>query len=216
MKLLAATLLLSLGLLTGCKDTIFESQPTEKVSTCDEHFVGKWRLLPVEKKKDDDELFVIVEPACRRWRYIEDGKDDTDTEKTVHVAFAKLGDLPLLTLKIDEKKPSTDSGTRWHTGYQYLRYEFVDKTIRLHPVDNAHVAHLIIDGGVLGRTERISREPGGKGGNSEELHNFVAGKPDEMARVAKLDGIFSSAEFYTLKPAVDAEIFKAASQPAKP
>jgi hypothetical protein len=207
-------LLCTLALLCGCQDTLFETQPGAAISPCDEHFVGSWRLLPADPSSNNEELFVIVEPGCKRWRFIEDGKDDTKTENSVHVAFARVGDLALLTLKEDQPAPH-DSQARWCDGYRYLRYEFVDGTIRLHAIDDKRVAHLLIDGGIRGRTERISREPGSQR-DSDDLHNFVAGNAKEMARVAQLDGIFRSGGYYTLKPATSTEIFKPAkNSPAK-
>ncbi|MBS0569658.1 MAG: hypothetical protein JSS28_03555 [Proteobacteria bacterium] len=191
-------------LLCGCQDTLFETQPGTHVAACDARFVGPWRLLPADSEKADDAFFVVVEPQCKRWRFIEDGKDDTKTENSVHVAFARVGDLTLLTLKEDQPA-AHDPQARWSHGYRYLRYEFADATIRLHPVDDKRVAHLIIDGGIHGRTERISREPGSQRG-SDDLHNFVAGDAQEMARVAQLDGIFRSGGYYILKPATAAEI----------
>jgi hypothetical protein len=219
MKTIAAVTLLGFAaVLTGCKDTTFESLPSERTTTCDTHFVGKWRLISADNKSSDYELYVIVEPECKRWRFIEDGNDDAKTEQTVHFAFATVGGKPLLALKIDpDRDPAKDPGARWSIGYYYLRYEFADKTIRAHPVDHRRVAHLIVDGAVAGRSERISREPASKSaGNSDELHNFVAGNTEEMARVAQLEGIFDETETYVLKPATDAEIFKPVKKPAKP
>ncbi|HST27223.1 MAG TPA: hypothetical protein VLK26_02505 [Rudaea sp.] len=205
-------LLGALALLCGCQDTFFETQPGTRITACDERFVGQWRLLPADPAKADDAFFVVVEPQCKRWRFIEDGKDDIKTENSVHVAFARVGELALLTLKEDQPA-SHDSQARWSDGYRYLRYDFVDGTIRLHAVDDKRVAHLIIDGGIHGRTERISREPGSQR-DSDDLHNFVAGDAKEMARVAQLDGIFRSGGYYTLKPATHDEIFKSTGKPA--
>jgi hypothetical protein len=232
MKLLAVTaLLLCTAALSGCKDTTFEAPPSDTVSACDAQFVGKWRLLASDDKRgDDDAYYVIVERGCKRWRFIEDGKDDAKTEQTVHLSFAKAGDVPLLLVRMDpEKSSATDAHARWSNGYMYLRYEAAEKTLRLHPVDNAHMAHLIVDGAVSGRTERITREPGDKSAREtnekelrlkstahDELHNFVAGDSAEMARVAQLENIFDAHDFYTLKPATDAEIFRAKKKPAKP
>jgi hypothetical protein len=205
-------LLGALLLLCGCENTFFETQPGTNVAACDARFVGQWRLLPAKDNGSKDELFVIVEPACKRWRFIEDGKDDTKTENSVHLAFARAGELALLTLQEDQPA-SHDPQARWSDGYRFLRYEFVDGTIRLHPVDDKRIAHLIIDGAVHGRTERISREPGTRR-DSDDLHNFVAGDAKEMARVAQLDGIFQANDYYTLKPATNAEIFKPTEKPS--
>ena len=206
------SLLLSgtLALLCGCQDTLFETQPGAAISACDEHFIGSWRLLPADPSSSNDELFVIVEPGCKRWRFIEDGKDDAETEKTVHVAFAHVGDLQLMTVKNDEKHAANDADGRWRDGYLYLRYEFAGDTIRLHRVDDKRVAHWIVDGAIKGRTETITQSPGSTR-HEGDLHNFVSGDRDEMARVALLDGIFQANGYYTLKPATTAEIFKPAT-----
>ena len=218
-------LLVCIALLGGCQNTTFENPPAEKMAACDPHFVGKWRLTnPDEKRSEDKGFFVIVERDCKRWRFIEDGKDDEKTEASTHFAFASLGDLSLLTVRDDaDASNKNDAQARWKNGYFYLRYELVDKSVRLYPIDHKHLAHLIVDGAVHGRTERISREPESAPRNGDfasrdrdELQNFVAGDAAEMARVAQLANIFTHSEFYTLKPATDAEIFKAVKKPAKP
>ena len=222
----AIVVLLCAALLCGCQNTTFENAPAEKMATCDPHFVGKWRLVSSkDQRNEDNDFFVIVERDCKRWRFIEDGKDDEKTESSTHFAFARIGDLALLTVKDDaDASDKNDRQARWKQGYLYLRYEIVDKTVRLYPIDHKHMAHLIIDGTVGGRTERISREPEstpktqGEFGSRErdELQNFVAGDTKEMVRVAQLENIFDRSEFYTLKPVKDAEIFKPAKKPAKP
>jgi len=212
MKTSIAMLVLLAATLGGCTDTLFESPPGDNVSSCDKHFVGNWRVLATDDKdkNKDSEMFLIVEPQCKRWRFIEDGKEDEKLAKTTHIAFGNVGGKALLTVKVDEDKPAADS--RWRNGYYFLSYTFADKTIRLRGVDDKRIAHRIIDGSVLGRTERVSREPGDKrsgGSGSSELHNFVAGDPAEMARVAQLEDVFADADTYLLKPASKAEIFKA-------
>jgi len=209
MKTSIAILVLLTATLGGCTDTLFESQPAENVASCDKLFVGNWRVLATDSKNQDDEMFLIVEPQCKRWRFIEDGKEDEKLARTTHIAFANVGGKALLTVKVDEDKPSTDS--RWRDGYYYLSYTFADKNIHLHAVDDRRLAHLIIDGTVQGRTERVSRAPGDKRkivDGSSELHNFVAGSPAEMAQAVQIDGLFAEADAYLLKPASKAEIFK--------
>jgi len=217
MKRYAALTLFALvcAALGGCVDTVFETQPGSAISTCDPQFVGSWRLLPAEPPSNNDELFVIVEPACKRWRFIENGKDDANTENEVHIAFAKVAGKPLVTVKNDEKHDYAHYDPTWRTGYMYLRYVVADGNIKLYPVDDKHVAHLILDGKVKGRTEVITQSPGSTRAEGE-LHNFVAGNADEMARVAQLDGIFTEAKFFMLKPATAAEIFKGSKDPAQP
>jgi len=218
MNALIAPLLLLAGLLSGCVDTLFESQPAETVSSCDRRFEGRWRVLPADSKNQDDELFLIVDPQCKHWHFLEDGKEDEKLARTTHIAFASVAGKALLTVKVDpDAKDAGAADARWRDGYYYFRYEFADKSIHLRGVDDHRVAHLIIDGDIQGRTERVSREPADRrGGSSSELHNFVAGKPDEMARVVQLDGVFGAADAYVLKPATRAEISRSAKKPAKP
>lgn len=218
MKARIVPLLLLAGILSGCVDTLFESQPGENVAACDRHFVGTWRMQATDSKDADEELFLIVDPECKRWRFIEDGKEDEKLEKTTHLAFATVAGKSLLTVKVDQdSKDAHNADAKWRDGYYYLRYEISDKTIRLQAVDDQRIAHMIIDGKMQGRTERVSREPGDKrGGTSSELHNFIAGNPAEMARVAQLDGVFADADAYILKPATRADISRSAKKPAKP
>jgi len=217
MKMRLLPLLALAAVTSGCTDTVFESQPSDSVASCDTHFVGKWRLLSSDSKDKNDRLFVIVDPDCKRWHFIEDGKEDESIARTTHFAFAQVGGKPLLTVKVDpEKKNENDAQARWHDGYFYFRYEFADQEIHLHAVDDRRVAHLIIDDKIQGRSERVSKQPGSARSGNSELHNFVAGKPEEMARVAQLDGVFADADVYVLKPASKAEIFKRSKLSAKP
>lgn len=210
--------LLLAGLLSGCVDTLFESQPADSVAACDNHFVGRWRVLPADSKDANDELFLVVDRGCKQWHFIEDGKEDEKLARTTHIAFASVAGKPLLSIKVDpDSDHASAADAQWREGYYYFRYEFADKTIRLRGVDDQRVAHMIIDGNVQGRTERVSRQPAEqRGGSSSELHNFVAGKPAEMARVVQLDGVFAGSDAYTLKPATRAEISRSAKKPAKP
>lgn len=201
------------AMLSGCVETLFESQPAETMAACDPHFVGKWRVEPTDNKDSNDEMFLIVERQCRRWRFIEDGKEDEKLEKTTHVAFGNVAGQALLTVKADPDKPGDNDP--WRVGYYYFRYDLADKTIHLRGVDDRRVAHLIVDGKVFGRTQRVSREPGDQRASadgSNELHNFVAGGSAEMARVVQIEGLFADHDAYVLKPARDAEIFKAAKK----
>lgn len=201
--------------LSGCQDTLFENQPGTAVRACDERFVGSWRLLPADPPSNDDALFVIVEPACKRWRFIDNGKDDVNTENEVRVAFADVADKPLVTIRKEEKHEYAHHDSKWRDGYLYLRYVFADGEIKLYPVDDKRVAHWIVDGKIKGRTEAITQSPGSTQ-RERELHNFVAGDASEMARVAQLDGIFTEARFFTLKSATAAEIFKDGKDPEHP
>jgi len=217
MKRLVVGLLLvcSCAALSGCVDTVFETQPSGTIGTCDAHFVGQWRLLPAEPSSSNDELFVIVEPACKRWRFIEDAKDDVNTENEVHIAFATVAGKPLVTIKNEEKHEYAHYDHKWRDGYMYLRYVVGDDGIKLFPVDDKRVAHWIIDGKVKGHSEVLTQSPGSTH-QEGELHNFVAGNADEMTRVAQLDGIFTEARFFMLKPATTAEIFKGGKDPQQP
>lgn len=201
--------------LAGCQDTLFENQPGTAIKACDEHFVGSWRLLPADPPSNSDELFVIVEPGCKRWRFIDNGKDDVNTENEVRIAFADVANKPLVTIKNEEKHEYAHYDPKWHDGYMYLRYAFADGKIRLYPVDDKRVAHWIVDGKIKGRTETITQSPGSTQ-REGELHNFVSGDRDEMARVARFDGIFTETRFFTLIPVTTAEIFKGGNDPEHP
>jgi hypothetical protein len=212
-----AALCVAASLLSGCVYSVFEAQPSATVNVCDERFVGAWRLLPADPPSNNDELFVIVTPGCKRWRFIDNGKDDANTENEVHVAFAEVAGKPLVTVKQDAKKDTNYASRdhQWSDGYIYLRYVFAEGSIKLYPADDKRIAHLIVDGKVKGRTETVTQSPASTR-KEGEMHNFIAGNTDEMARVAQLDGVFSESRFFTLKPATTAEIFKDGKDPEHP
>lgn len=163
---------------------------------------------------NNDQLFVVVDPACKAFHFIENGKGDPESESKTHLAFAKVGQKSILTVKIDVDQNIDEKGRKWRDGYRYFLYEIRDKEIRLHQVDDKQVAHMIIDDKILGRTENISRSPGGgRSPHGDELSNFVVGKPDDLARVAQMPGIFTKS-YLTLKPATQGEISK--SEKASP
>ncbi|WP_330888587.1 hypothetical protein [Rudaea sp.] len=192
---------------------MFESLPGKHISQCDPHFVGKWRLLSQDTdRKDDKSLFLVVEPGCMALHLFENGKDDTETDRQTHLAFASVGTKSLLAVKFDNDKSHTDK-VDWSNGFHYFLYDLSNHEIRLRPADDVAVAHLIIDGKLQGRTEKISAEPGGQHRNhGSELHNYVAGDSEAMAKAVELGGVFADTPYFTLKPATDAEI----SASAKP
>jgi hypothetical protein len=211
----ASIAMLITGLLSGCAETLFESTPGNKIVSCDQHFVGAWRLGTSDKSDgmNADKLFVIVDPACKAFHFIENGKGDPESESKTHIAFAKVGQESILTLKIDIDRNSDEKERKWRDGYRYFLYEIRDKEIQLHPVDDKQVAHMIIDDKILGRTENISRSPGGgRPSHGDMLSNFVVGKPDDLARVAQMSGIFTK-PYLTLKPATQDEISKSEKAP---
>jgi hypothetical protein len=206
-------LLLCTALLGGCEDTTFEAQPSREMASCDPGFVGHWHLVDSDHRKEndaDDEMFVIAEPGCARWRFIEKGEDDEKTNKNTHLSFGKVARQRILAVKLDDDTPAADTqGSRWKNGYLYFRYEFRGDSIELYPVDDVAVARLILDEKIQGRTEKVSAEPGAKRRtHGSELHNFVAGTPDDMARAVQMRGIFQNKKHFVLKPATEAEIFR--------
>lgn len=210
---LAALICIAATVLCGCVDTVFESLPGKNISPCDQRFVGKWRLTDSGKNsKDDEKLFVVIEPDCRALHLFENGKDDIETDAKTHLAFASVGAKSILAVRFDEEQSHTDK-TDWSQGYHYFLYEPRKGEIRLIPVDDIRVAHLIIDGEIHGRTEKISKRPGGRTqGDGMTLHNYVAGDADAMAKAVLLRGVFIETPYFILKPATDAEI----SASAKP
>ena len=213
MRLAAAMLCLAAVALSGCVDTVFESLPGKHISQCDQRFVGTWRLLNQEKdRKADENLFLVVDPGCKTLHLFENGKDDTDTDAKTHLAFASVGAKSILTVKFDDEQSHTD-GVDWSNGYHYFLYDMRNGEIRLRPTDDAAVAHFIIDGKLQGRTEKISKMPGGqRSGDGMMLHSYVAGDFEAMAKAVELRGVFAATPYFTLKPASDAEI----SASAKP
>lgn len=178
----AATLCLVCTALCGCVDTVFESLPGKNISQCDQRFAGKWRLSNSKKDVEGDKnLFVVIVPDCKAMHFLEHGKDDTGTDTKTHIAFASIGTKSILAVKFDENDTHTNK-TDWSNGYHYFLYDIHKGEIRLRGVDDVQVAHLIIDGKVQGRTEKISKRPGGRTeGDGLTLHNYVAGNAEAMA-----------------------------------
>ena len=213
MRPAAAMLCLAAVALSGCVDTVFESQPGRHISQCDQRFVGTWQLLSQEKdRKDDEKLFLAIEPGCKTLHLFENGKDDTETDAKTHLAFASVGAKSILTVKFDSDQSHTDK-VDWSNGYYYFLYDVRNNEIRLRPANDARVAHLIIDGNLQGRTEKISKMPGGqRSGDGMMLHSYVAGDAEAMAKAVELGGVFAEPPYFILKPATDAEILA----PTKP
>lgn len=164
--------------------------------------------------KDDEKLFIQVEPDCRALHLFENGKDDTETDAKTHLAFASVGAKSILAVKFDNDQ-SPDDRADWSNGYHYFLYDVRNGEIRLRPADDTRAAHLIIDGKLQGRTEKISKYPGGRTrGDGLTLHNYIAGNADAMAKAVELRGIFADAPYFRLKPATDAEI--SAQVPSRP
>lgn len=208
------------ALLGGCVETVFESTAGTDVKACDPQFVGNWHVLPTDGSSKDKALFVVVDAGCKALHFIEGGKEDADMAKQTHVSFAKVGDRSVLMAKVDTDAKGPDA--KWSDGYHYFLYERRGDEIRLRPVDDKQVARLIIDGKLFGRVEKISRRPGETNPNRDDdrrasLHNYVAGKPDDMARAVGLDGVFAAEASHVLKSASRAEMSKAAKEAkAKP
>jgi hypothetical protein len=210
---LAAALCLVTAALCGCVDTIFESLPGKNISPCDQRFVGKWRLVGNEKeRKNDENLFIVVDADCKALHLFEDGKDDTDTDAKTHLTFASVSAKSVLAVKFDDDGQHTEKPD-WSNGYHYFLYDLHKGEIHLRAADDKQVARLIVDGKLQGRTEAISKNPGGRTeGEGMSLHNYVAGDAEAMAKAVEVRGIFADAPYLTLKPATDAEI----SASAKP
>jgi len=214
------SLLLCIVLLGGCVETVFESTAGSDVKACDAQFVGNWRVLPADGSAKDQALFIVVDAGCKTLHFVEDGKEDADMAKKTHVSFAKVGERSVLMAKIDNDTKGPDA--KWSEGYHYFLYERRGDEIRLRPVDDKQVAHLIIDGKLFGHVEKISRRPGDPSANRDDdrratLRNYVAGKPEDMAQAVGVDGVFAAEPSHILKSASRAEMSKAAKDAkAKP
>ncbi|HNR91130.1 MAG TPA: hypothetical protein PKO41_01775 [Dokdonella sp.] len=184
----ALTLLL---VLAGCVETRFESLPGDQVERCDARWVGNWRFVSSEDKREaaDDAVFIAIGAGCRDIRVFEKGKQDDDLTADLH--FARVDRMRILAVQLIEQKDKGKAKGEWDGGYHYFRYDTRANRIDMYAVDHDRVAHLLIDGKLRGRVEMVSQRPGvhrQSHGRSQE--NFVAGDASAMVEVVRKPGIF--------------------------
>ena len=176
----------------GLVETRFESVPGDRVSACDDRWVGNWRFVSAADDDDapDDAVFIAIGAECREVRVFEKGKQDDDLAVTLH--FARVDDMAILAAQLIEKPDPTDKPSdEWDSGYHYFRYDARAQRIDLRAVDDQRIGHLLLDGKLHGRVEMISQHPGGRRqshGRSQD--NFVAGDAAAMGQVVRMRGVF--------------------------
>jgi hypothetical protein len=187
--------------LSGCVTTLFESPPGEVASTCDQRWVGNWQVhLEHPTAPSKDTLTLTIAPECKALTAIEDGKTQHDLDHVV-VAFATIKDVAIAALKLDPK--ANDAHAKpldWDIGYHYFSYVVAGDDIHLRQVDDERIAQLLIDGKLVGRTEKITRYPGAhEPADGATLHNFVAGSAQDMATALATYTLFSDKGAIILK-----------------
>jgi hypothetical protein len=187
--------------LSGCVTTLFESPPGITTTSCDKRWVGNWEVRqehPASPSKDT--LTVSISPECKTLTAIEDGKTQHDTDHVI-LAFASIKDIAIAALKLDPM--ATDAQAKpldWDVGYHYFSYVVAADEIRLRQVDDDRVAQLLIEGKLVGRTEKITRYPGAnQPADGATLHNFVAGSAQDMANALTTYALFSDKNAIILK-----------------
>ena len=200
---LAALILTSA--LAGCVSTIFESPPGDTTTSCDARWVGNWEVHAADPKTEsDDKVTLRVAPECESLVVVENGTVQHDLDHAILI-FTAIRNSNIAALKQSQETKDTNAKTSdWETGYRYFSYTANEKEIRLQQVDDERIAKLLIEGKLLGRTERISRYPGARQPEDQgTLHNFVAGPPKEMLRALESYPLFSDKGAIILKRIAD-------------
>ena len=198
-------ILLLTSALAGCVSTIFESPPGDATTSCDARWVGNWEVHAADPKTEsDDKISLRVAPECKSLVIIENGTVQHDLDHAILI-FASMRNSNIAALKLSAETADANAKTSdWETGYRYFSYAASEKEIRLRQVDDERIAKLLIEGKLLGRTERISRYPGARQPEDQgTLHNFVAGPAQEMLRALESYPLFSDKGAIILKRIAD-------------
>ncbi len=201
--------LLALGLVSGCQQTRFEALPSGEVSDCARDWVGAWRIEDMTERdeKDDGPVYWIVSDNCARYQTLEpDGESDDEDEYSIR--YVRHGDSNFIAATARPDAEAKDSD--WHNAHMLIRYEFRGQDqIRAFEVDNQHVARLIVDGEIGGRSE-VKSKPG-KGGknNLESVENLILGPSSATDSIIRRKGVFGRKPWLILHRASSEEIARA-------
>lgn len=198
--------LVGLVLLVGaCQQTRFEALPTGDVQTCDQDWVGTWRIEDHDQARDEKEgpVYWVVAADCAQYQSIETGgiSEDNDEFSLRYVMQDRNRYLVALSAPDKDAEP-----TAWSKGYMLVRYHFRNANeIETYAVDDHAVAKMIVDLKIPGRTDTRTRSDD-RNVTIASIENLIAGPAAVTDDVLKRRGVFKRKPWLTLHRASAQEI----------
>lgn len=188
-------------LLGGCSSSLFESLPAGTVSTCDPALPGPWTVISADSAAPNS-LPRSLEIAADCRTVFDEGQPKPVKANFVHSragnfveALNDSGDLDCI------------GENRSHCGHFLLRYELVGSQLRLYMPDHARIAEALEHGQIQGYQPPPPDDP--PQGQEPVYRNFVAGDPEQIARV-----LAQHPEFFVAEPTTVLERGHAAANPS--
>lgn len=202
-----ALLFAAIALLPACQQTRFEAAPSGELSSCDQRWVGAWRVeSPREHDDSDGPIYWVVSKDCTNYQMLEpDGPSDDQDEFTLR--YIRNGGQDFI---VDLPKGKGKDSSDWDNAFMVVRYQFhgADQ-VSAFDVDNQHVARLIIDAEIAGRTEARSKAESGRKVKLESVENMVYGPSSTTDAVIHRKGVFNRKPWLILTRASAEEMAKA-------
>ncbi len=177
MRALSCLLLLCFALLGGCSSSLFESLPAGTVTTCDPALPGHWIVTHSESASDGAIPHPLeIAADCRT-------VIDAGQPKPVQVNFVHSRAGNFLEALNDSGKLDCAGENDTYCGHFLVRYALTDRQLSLYFPDHARISEALTKGQIEGyQTPQPQDLPQGQ---ERIYHNFIAGNPEQIARILR-------------------------------